>query len=158
MPERDLVGASAHLLYEGEMLEATRRVLASGVTAGSLLNNAVLESFLVHARNLVHFFYPQNPFKTDVLAEHYFESGQWDSIRPEMPEPLEKIRTRANKELAHLTYERLSVMPKEKHWYFDEIHEAIIHLLRVFTDNVDVAKLHADWDAALGRIQQEPTE
>ncbi len=50
----ELVEASVHVLYEVHMLEVTVNAIASEVTKGNMLNNAIVESFLVHARNLIH--------------------------------------------------------------------------------------------------------
>jgi hypothetical protein len=75
-----------------------------------VVGNALLESFTIHLRSLINFFYSDSAYakSDDILAEHYFsEKEYWGTIRPfHSKEELRKIKTRVSKEIAHLTYTR----------------------------------------------------
>ena len=70
--DTELKEASDHLHYEITMLHGTMLLLATGALGQSVLLNALIESFTIHARALIHFLYPTNPHQTDVLAEDFF--------------------------------------------------------------------------------------
>ena len=135
--QEELVAASEHVLYEVNMLRATAGLIANDFAAGNpWLHNALLESFLVHARNLIQFLYPERPFKTDVLAKHFFdEPERWDSLGGDLPEGLKSVARRANKLLAHITYDRIEMVGEKKQWDRGEIHDAIIARVDLFASN-----------------------
>ena len=65
----ELRAASEHLHYEVKMFDATARVLMAGVFGKeSIATYAFLESFAIHARALLHVFFPNK--------ESEKESGQ----------------------------------------------------------------------------------
>jgi glucan biosynthesis protein len=65
------------------------------------------EVTLIHFRNLVDFFYPTQQYKADdVIAADY--ATDWEAKRPQIPSALKAVRVRANKQLAHLTAERIN--------------------------------------------------
>lgn len=55
----ELRAASDHLYYEIQMLRSTMALLATGAFGESILSNALIESFTIHARALIHFLYPR---------------------------------------------------------------------------------------------------
>jgi hypothetical protein len=104
------------------MFRATALGLVSGLFPGGPLHDAVLEAFIIHGRNLLHFLYPEKPQASDVIAEDFLDDPtQWPTLRGDLPSSLVTLRRRANKEVAHLTYDRLSVTPEEKGWHFVDI-------------------------------------
>lgn len=64
----DLAKVSEHLYYEIEMFHGTASGLASGVAGTSVLNNALVESFTLHARALLDFLYAENARDNHVVA------------------------------------------------------------------------------------------
>jgi hypothetical protein len=112
------------------MLIGTARGLASGVAGDSILNNALLESFLLHARALLAFLYANTPRLDDVVAEDFIPD--WGSKRPTEPATLSQVHFRVGKELAHLTYQRLSVTAEAKMWNFVEVAKEMSNVLDVF--------------------------
>ena len=74
------------------------------------LNNILIEGFVIHLRNVIDFLYTK-PQPTDVCAEDFFPAGDWDKIRPPLSSTLEAARIRANKEIAHLTIDRMTGNP-----------------------------------------------
>ena len=113
---------SDHLFYELWMLEGAVQVLRLPLLGRGVLANAVVESFAVHARALHDFFYRDRTKPDDVIASDYFDSpSDWVALRGEPADELAKAVARVNKEVAHLTFSRLSVLPEEKGWSVAEI-------------------------------------
>jgi hypothetical protein len=130
--EEDLKAALKHLCYEIDMLQGTMERLETGSTEDRILHNALVESFTVHARNLMHFLYPIGEKDSDVLAADFFDdAGYWLKNRPEEPKEFGKSRGRVNKEIAHLTYDRLSVTPQHKIWN-PALGDEILRIMAIF--------------------------
>lgn len=153
-PAEELQRVSNHLRYEVEMLQSTARGLASGVFGWeNTAANAMLEAFVLHLRIVVDFLYPRGRgFKdSDVLAGDFFDSPeQWCKVRDknivkESRKVLEEARDRADKEMVHLTYDRLKVSKEEKGWQFVKIGNEAGRAVKVFIDNVPKDKLGSDW-------------
>lgn len=134
--------AEEHLAYEAEMLFASAQELAEGKHPQHI-TNALLESFTIHLRALIDFFWGQYPArKDDALAEDFFEHpSHWKEKKPDFPAALELARNRANKEIAHLTYERLNIKPEAKVWPVAEMANAMRSALIVFAKSADVGLL-----------------
>lgn len=96
--------AAFHLQYEIGMLFETAHKLET--CDDVVLYNALLESFLVHARNLIFFFY-EDPFREDdIVAGHFIEG--WKQMRGFRSPLLRRAGEEANKKVTHLTYRRLN--------------------------------------------------
>jgi hypothetical protein len=134
--EAELKGALDHLHYEFWMLMSVVNALASGKVSDQWLVNALLESFVIHLRNLIDFFYIERPQNDDVIAADFFaKKDAWEKIRPAISNDLSKSRTRAHKEIAHLTYARLHVTPATKGWNFIKISTDITSIMKLFFHN-----------------------
>ncbi len=131
--KEQLQAAAEHLDYEYQMLVAVARALASGTQPG-WLTNALLESFVIHLRALIDFLYPpERTTPDDMLSTDYFyDAAVWERARPPMSPELRRARTRAHKEIAHLTYTRLEVTPETKPWQFLDILSEIESLMSLF--------------------------
>lgn len=82
-----------------------------------IIRNAVLESALVHTRNLLDFFNRNPTPKNDILACHFVDD-------PPRLTYVEGLRDDINKSLNHLTYS--CVKPgKEYVWELDKIQKEI---------------------------------
>lgn len=116
------------------MLMAVAEAMGSGIAAQSLLNNALLESFVIHFRALLDFFHPPaNAKSDDVLATDFFaDPNEWERVRPPLSDVLKRGRARAHKEIAHLTYARQDVTPETKPWPFAQIANEIGSLMQLF--------------------------
>ena len=136
---------SVHLLYELQMFRATALGLMSGLFPGGPLHDAVLEAFIIHGRNLLDFLYAENSRASDVVAEDFLDDpDQWLTVRGALPASLAGLRRRANKEVAHLTYDRLSVTPGEN-WNFVDIFRDLDLKFQVFRTLVPARCLAEDW-------------
>lgn len=105
--------ADEHVLYELSMLHETAALLAAYQFQGpysEAVYNALLESFLVHARNLVDFLYKESEFggarTTDVVVEDYLlVPNQLQALVP-VTQLLRDTKIRADKQVSHLTTNR----------------------------------------------------
>ena len=115
------------------MLVSMAKGIASGVATGSGLGNAMVESFTLHTRNLIDFFWPDGRNSDYVLAEDFLlDPGEWKKNRPKLSPLLKKSRIRAHKEIAHLSYDRLLVGESSKNWQVAKITEEILSAYQVF--------------------------
>jgi hypothetical protein len=132
MTEQELRAfAEEHLLYEVDMMRETLKVRETLSQPDSSLatwatNNALLESAVLHARNLIDFLYPRDTARSgDVTARDFFDPTDLrDRSAPSVPKALTEMRRRADKELSHLTVHRISGTPVEKEWpigWFNEL-------------------------------------
>jgi hypothetical protein len=113
------------LAYEIEMQGATARLLASPPDEPIPTRNALLESFALHFRNLVAFFWPASePLPKDVLVGHLAPGWQ-----PQEPGDLRKLTRRVSREVAHLTTYRLSGPHELKRWQPAQCIAAILPAL-----------------------------
>lgn len=163
-----LVAISAHVRYEIEMWCSVRDVLGDHLwrdVEGDYLKrtsmNALIESFTIHTRALIDFLYTESPRKSDVVVTDFFTPDEWQAMltAPE-PEPpwstavprnvrsqahspvLRDARARTNKEIAHLTYDRLRRRgPNEKLWPTADIVEALATDLFRFVDQVPAERV-----------------
>jgi hypothetical protein len=110
----------------------------------AILKNIRLESFILHARNLIEFYYEKSNSKKerihedDAWAVDFFKEKElWLNIRPDIKDWKRKFEKRAAKELAHLTYSRLEISPENKIWNIFEIANPIKEISILFIDNID---------------------
>ena len=137
-----------HLWYEISMLFHTGRSLPSGVTSPvvDFVINAVLESFAIHLRNLLDFFYPENkPRKDDVVAVLYFDSCKLPLDFPAFSDRLREARIRAHKQVSHLTTRRIFGNPAEKAWHYASLLEEMQITIHAFIRTASKTKLHPDF-------------
>lgn len=116
----------------------------------TVIGNALLESFTIHLRSLIDFFYldSMNAKSDDVLAEHFFtDHDRWKQCRPyHSKEQLAKIKNRVSKEVAHLTYTRNQSVKILKDWPIFEYKELIFEALKVFLSCVDKSLISDKWN------------
>jgi len=97
-PQSNRPEALHHVLYEFQMLHWAGTQLWAGMQSG-LMKNALLESFLVHARCIEEFFRCASKYPNTMKSSDFALSLPVDA------KCAEEIK-RMHKELAHLTYER----------------------------------------------------
>lgn len=150
--DKELRDVSNHLWYELEMLNATTWILANagfGPNDQGLIReirNALLECFCIHSRNLLEFFYSAKPKNDAVIAEDFFDKkSEWLDKRPPRSKSLKEAHVRAHKEVAHLTYARLSVTPGKKPWAFINIAQEISEVFKTFYRLVPTSRVTEDF-------------
>ena len=141
-----LIDASDHLHYEISMFLALANGMASGVAGQGPLNNALLESFTIHARILLDFLYAAKPQRDDVIAEDFFpEPSAWYDSRLKKSDLLASVHRRVAKEVAHLTYARQEVTPDTKPWAFVQIANEVNAAFGAFLSIVPINHLGDKW-------------
>ena len=101
------------------------------------LNNALLDSFAIHIRGLLSFFFDDARHPNDAVASQFFtDASKWTQIRHTILSASEckRIKDRVNTQAAHLSYGRLAVSPENKNWSKDgdKAYDAIMNALEVF--------------------------
>jgi hypothetical protein len=141
-----------HLLYEVMRFISTAQILTSydfsrfqPEELRLVFHDAIVESFAIHTRNLIDFFYPGPGRKQDdVLANHYFENQVRPSSFPQISSVLGDARERAHKEISHLTARRKSGKSADKDWPIAGLESEIRQLLLTFAREAAPTKLTPD--------------
>ena len=121
------------------MLQVTAQAMRIGLAGQSPMHNALLESFLVHARIVFDFYCkpPSHPTnyhgeEDDVSAEQFFDDPQtWLPIREKLFPKFRGKITEVNKHLAHLTYTRIDEKPM---WDFVNDFQEFLDARKEFLD------------------------
>lgn len=128
---------SVDIAYEVEMLRNTAlMILSRGYPDFILYQNAFLESFLTHAKNLGEFlYYYKGKDKEDVRARDFVADykNYYKELRGK--EQLFELTTKINKHMAHLTFTRIE-RSENIHWDIVEIRNLIESALAVFYANL----------------------
>jgi hypothetical protein len=128
--------AEQHLQYEVDMLTGSANVLAflsrrkNADYVSWLVSNALLNTFSIHARNLVLFLYSRELGKdkrTDIVVQDYVSADDIAAHLLPLSQLLEKTLEKANKQVAHLAMERIAFEVAGKKWHFIDV---ALHLLK----------------------------
>jgi hypothetical protein len=142
--------SNEHLLYECTQFFWVSNMLSQGAIAqwvpepdqGILMNNTFLEGFALHLRSVIDFLCPSNsPQSTDITADDFCASGVWRPLVSPWPHSLTTARTRANKEIAHLTSNRSLLTDQNRIWDYTQLTAEITMLLRLFRQRADANRL-----------------
>lgn len=142
MDEKVLQRVAGDVAYEINMVKFTARKM----TELSLENNAALESFLLHVRNLQEFFHkdPNNlaNYERDlIVAENYLQDiPKWRGDRPRM-EHIHEMETKIHQHLAHISSGRAE--QGKINWEVGRILTEILNVWDFFLSKLSVAK--KDW-------------
>ncbi len=135
-----------HLLYEIKMFLNTAEILlhskrmSASCLFGVVLQNSVLESYLVHLRNLKDFLW-EVPRKDDITAGQ-FCSANCDRQSSKGIDKLanlsiKEIDTRINKQISHLTGARKLKIQNKMIWDIGRITCAMAEFLQTFIKMAD---------------------
>ena len=110
MPRQDAQAGLEHIAYETGMTVASALRLTRGRLHDSVLENACLESMLLHARSLSDLLTTTGSrrFKTDMHLSD-FSDPAWDPRPGESVDYLQAQGPMINRHLAHLTWDRTDV-------------------------------------------------
>ena len=147
-PAKNCVLDSKTLAYEFQMFCSTGRLILQGDVDRVRLN-ALVESFAIHCRALLHFFFghdSQSPFiarKRDVLATDFCNwSRQWS----EDATLYETAKFQADKHIAHITTDRQNVNfagGPTSVWQIGTIVQRVVDLMKMFLKLTPRDKLDA---------------
>jgi hypothetical protein len=139
-----------HLWYELQMLVNTAGLLLRDFPPMSTsvedvritTRNALLESFCIHVRNWMDFFYPGKQVRADdVVAADFFAEGCLPDGFPQPSQVLEDAERRAHKQVSHLTTGRLPSGDKGKEWPFLRICADLMVVIKAFEHAADRSRL-----------------
>lgn len=126
----ELLKSSDAIWYEIWMLNEVADLLSSPSKQDLIVHNALVESFVLHARILIDFLYaPQEgiEIKPDtIIAKDYFVDEKWP---PTLQDRLKAIRQCAHKLAAHLTYSRVDL---DKKWQCGELRDDLNRVFKEF--------------------------
>lgn len=106
-----------HPLYEMEMLDRTWRLF--GLTSDLIARNALLESFVVHARALCEFFGKNTNRSDKPERDNWFAS---DFVRPwTVPTMDVELINRMNREVCHVGRTRQRPEKRTEFWNFQQV-------------------------------------
>src|SRR6266487_5664659 len=114
------LAALHHVLYEMEMF--VDLPVRCDMT---VLQNAIAESYLIHARVLCDFFQKDDRYHDDVICADF----EFPSSPLGVPEDIER---RFNKSLAHLTYARLNFKGDAEGWISNQFRPHLLTRIRKF--------------------------
>jgi hypothetical protein len=140
--KKNAASLSSHLTYEIDMLRATFNLLRS--MPKSVIANAVMESFCIHARNLDEFFMERGKKNRKLRASDFAETYK----RPKRDPTRDALIDKIHGQIAHLTYSRVSE-PEKKIGPVDR--EAILTFLEADIANFD--KCRDDKDHLLSHTE-----
>lgn len=110
----------------------------------AVIRIALLESFVIHLRNLLFFLYPHSrKSDNDVISNYFFVDivKDWQRNRPRITPALDNARTRSHREISHLTVFRRDGRSESKEWPVFQLMQDIKQVLRAFVDNALAARL-----------------
>ncbi len=129
-----------HLLYEFQIF---RWIVNNFPQEASFQRSVFVESFAVHLRNLIDFFYtsPSKAQGDDIVAGDFFDTpSDWNP--GSISTTLNLARQRANKEVSHITYKRKSDSDATKPWRVSDLFAEINTVSRKFVAEASEKKLH----------------
>jgi hypothetical protein len=148
----DLKRASRHVYYELQMVIDTAEALQFRPSSDKIAENALLESFGVHARALLDFLTAATSDKDDIYAALYL-GGAW--TKPTLPAVLDLVKNDVNKHFAHITATRLKFeLPVRKEWAVLPIAQALRDMVDTeFFQKVDKELLEEHWNAGVPTVR-----
>ncbi len=153
LSSQDLIQfAGEHLRYEIEMLYGVSRLIKEG-RADGVIYNALLESFVLHTSVILDFFYklPMNP--QEAKATHYIRDLEdWRQALPPYDKYFIRFNKKRNREVMHLSYDRLKVEWVEKVWDFTRLNVQLRKIIDLFLTKADPALLHPKLSELKGNI------
>jgi len=155
-------------VYEYEMFHDTATQLVATAELKQFVRNACLESFALHTRNLVVFFFNSKDHgeqakqkcklgkqlhepSNDLLADKYVRDQQlWFCQRwQHAGHVLGEAHKRANALVAHLSTKRARILSKERDWRVKEINSLVDRVCCLFLEHVDPQKVPEEGIARL---------
>lgn len=119
----ELQGVPDLFLYELRMFRvATDALQDPSAQSNPALKNVILESALIHARNLHDFFSGMNSPKDDIIVGHFVKNSDGTPWKSSKLAFIKSCKNDINKALSHLTYTRVKFKPV---WNINRIRQYI---------------------------------
>jgi len=126
-----------HLLYELQYFQLTAKLLGQRQT--DEMRSILTESFVIHLRNLIDFFFTTETKNDDVVATDF--CAGWNE---KISTPLSAAKIRANKELSHLTLGRKNGQHPDKPWDYAGLFREVSDFAKSFAGRASPTKLSPD--------------
>jgi hypothetical protein len=123
-------------LYELQLFQWTASELRPEKNITGVLRSVLIESFVIHLRNLIDFFFTPTRDDDDVVATDFCHG--WNEI---LSDTLKEAKKRANKELTHLTLGRKSDSDQSKPWKVTELVREVHGVAKRFAAKASPTKL-----------------
>lgn len=146
--QSELRSDSRTLEYEFKMLCAVAANIGNGRPTGDWgSKNAHVESFAIHCRNLVFFFFAHDSANkagwargNDILAVDYFkQNSDWITVCPPISTTLLNAKPQADRQVAHITEERRGLNQPSgptASWSISDVVRDIATVMKAFLDHV----------------------
>jgi hypothetical protein len=131
-----------HIRYEMQQLINATDAINRQLAICNGLQYMIVESFAIHLRNLITFLYPYSKRENDVCAEDFFvDANKWQSLCPAISVILKNAKSRADKEVGHLTTLRQFGTPESKKWSVSDLIDEVMPILKIFCEAADKVEL-----------------
>lgn len=101
--------------------------------------NMALETFVVHWRALIEFFYAETEkWPDDMRAYDFVDRSKWEKARGNMLSWIRDLHCRAGKEIAHLTTSRKYGTPPEKNWPYRDMKKHLEGVIKLFVKEANL--------------------
>lgn len=156
--------AEEHLQYEVDMFIWSAGILvflAPYKDKGYLpwaINNALLNTFAVHSRNLIDFLYSRSrrkDYATDIVIQDYVETDVLTQNLPAISALLEEALNKANQQVAHLTLKRIEYEKAGKEWKFVEVVKHVCQAFSSIAPHIPDSRISDNLKQKLSRTQIE---
>jgi len=132
-----VVFSGTHLCHDLKILFETAVVQSRFSSSKDFLKNLsaihtnLTDSYALHLRNVIGFFYSDNPAPEEIVASDYCAEGSWTEVRPRMSRTLVIADKRANKILQPLIQDR-NPLEGPENWNFDDLTAEIKLVFQLF--------------------------
>ena len=119
--------------------------------------NPMLESFCLHLRNFIEFFFFSSD-KEYVRAANFLQEDKtnlWEAFKKECKFDWKYYSDKANHQVAHITYSRLEFTDEKKRWPVNEIYMQVCEILYQFLLLVEsevICTELCDWKKGYGKF------
>ncbi|ODS35012.1 MAG: hypothetical protein A7316_04610 [Candidatus Altiarchaeales archaeon WOR_SM1_86-2] len=124
------------LEWESQLYFAAIPKMLQNQNISGIVRNAFIEVFLLHFRTLYDFFYEPKKHNDDILAKHFIITESRLKIFEDnrtLKEELKEYKTRANKQLAHISFDRINkYVGEEKIWPIRDIYSKMEKTIQAF--------------------------
>lgn len=101
--------------------------------------NMSLETFVIHWRALIEFFYTKTKkWPDDMRAYDFTDKNKWEKARGNMSPCIENLNCRAGKEVAHLTSSRKYKANPEKNWPYKDMEKHLEGVIELFVKEANL--------------------
>ncbi len=101
--------------------------------------NVALETFVIHWRALIEFFYTETKnWPDDLRADDFIDKNRWENARGNIPSCINNLKHRAGKEMAHLTSSRKYEADAEKNWPYEDMKKHLEGVIKLFVKEVNL--------------------